>query len=95
MQIRPLLEPIEHGIANPVYLARIWHPPTSRGSGWSTSDWLLTDTDSVKSVIDWAHEEAHSNTYQILVQSDDGSFILIHGEPPEESIERVEIVFRE
>ncbi|MDN5688845.1 MAG: hypothetical protein L0G94_19515 [Brachybacterium sp.] len=73
------------------YLARLWVPAPGAHESWRTSDWWLTDVESVEEVIHWVRTRSEGSPSEVFVAGDDGTLLHLWGAKPDDASQIVTI----
>ncbi|WP_394214054.1 hypothetical protein [Brachybacterium vulturis] len=73
------------------YLVRVWVPVERPHERWRTSDWWLTEADSVAEVIGWARERAGADPSEVFAEIPDGTLLLLWGAAPGDASQTVTV----
>ncbi|ATG50838.1 hypothetical protein CFK38_04340 [Brachybacterium vulturis] len=91
MDVSACLEPFSDVGSPDRYLVRVWVQVERPHEQWRTSDWWLTEADSVAEVIGWAREHAGGDPSEVFAETPDGTLLLLWGAAPEDASRTVTV----
>lgn len=94
MEVRAHLAPFGGAEQPSGYLARFWVPVPGANERWRTSDWWLTEAESVEEVIDWVRARREGSPSEVFAECDDGVLLRLWGAEPDDASQTVTITLR-